>query len=98
MKNDGKAAAIADTIQADEKLAAGGILILVFDESPLRSGELGVISCDGAFRVGPTYTNSGAAAIARMGKEIGDSVREILARITEELGGSMIRNDKKPGE
>lgn len=96
--NKGKAAAIAEAVQAE--YPSGGVLVLIFDESPISgetpSGErLGVIECDGAFRMNrdAIKSASGLEAIHSLGHRIGDASKAIIAEITAELGGTLARSN-----
>ncbi len=97
--NDGAAAKIAELVQGLELEAVGvsahgAIFVLVIDESPIRVDGSGVIECDGAFRTGPTHTESGLERIAMLGNEVGDAVQRTIARFTQASGGRMLRGPR----
>lgn len=100
MNNDKKAAELVAMIQSE--VPSGGVLLIVLDESALSTTNadgqrMGVISCDGAFRMcgDAVHSQAGADAIARIGREIGEAAREVIRRITNELGGSIMQDRSK---
>ncbi len=89
--NEGKAAVIADIVTRSHP--SGGILVIVFDEEPVRGELYGAIACDGAFRMNPAsiHTSAGHEAIAKIAKEVGEASRAAIVKATNELGGIVAR-------